>query len=159
MQRFTLNTANTVALTKNPGTCTARQCAIVVPMQKAFLDIRERLGSWGCLSLIDGRDMGDRDASGRFVKGYKGGPGRPARSKEEKYLTKLSKRCTLKQWQEIVDAAIAQAKKGDSKARQWLSDYLLGKPVQEVKLDAQTDLSIMLRWDDDNFDADSAEAT
>jgi len=102
--------------------------------------------------------MAGRDAQGRFAKGHKGGPGRPARDKEEKYLKKLSTRCTLKEWQAIVDRAIAQAKAGNPKARQWLSDYLLGKPAQELKIDAQTDLMIRLAWDDDNSDADSSEA-
>ena len=74
--------------------------------------------------------MAERDKAGRFVKGYKGGPGRPARSKEEKYLTTLSKRCTIKEWEKIVDTAIARAKAGDPRARQWLSDYLLGRPQQ-----------------------------
>jgi len=34
-------------------------------------------------------------------------------------------------WNTIIDSAVARAKAGDSTARQWLSDYLLGKPVQK----------------------------
>ena len=72
-----------------------------------------------------------RDENGRFVKGHNGGPGRPKRSTEEKYLTALSRHVTLKDWATIVNTAVARAKAGDSTARQWLSDYLMGKPVQK----------------------------
>lgn len=101
----------------------------------------------------------ERNANGTFAKGNKGGPGRPKRSREERYLARLSKRCTLKQWEKIVDTAIARAKAGDARARQWLSDYLLGKPAQEVKVEAVTDLIVNLGWGDDDFDDNPSEAS
>ena len=37
-------------------------------------------------------------------------------------------------WKAIVGKAIAQAKKGDPVARKWLSDYLMGQPVQRSEI-------------------------
>lgn len=70
-----------------------------------------------------------------FKKGNPGGPGRPKRSVEEKYLKKIQTSITLTEWRDIVKRAIADAKKGDSKARQWLADYLVGKPKQGLEVD------------------------
>lgn len=84
--------------------------------------------------------VADRNSKGQFVagngaaKGNRGGPGRPKRSTEERYLSALSRRVTMKDWRVIVDTAVARAKAGDTKARQWLSDYLLGKPVQRQEI-------------------------
>ena len=75
-----------------------------------------------------------RDENGRFVKGHDGGPGRPKRSTEEKYLAALSRRVTIRDWEKIVDVAVARAKTGDATARTWLSDYLMGKPVQRQEV-------------------------
>ncbi len=46
---------------------------------------------------------------------------------------------SLKDWREIVDKALLQAKKGDGKARQWLSDYLLGPPQQRLQVSGPDD--------------------
>ena len=76
-----------------------------------------------------------RDENGRFVKGNPGNPeatGRPPREVEDKYLHALKKSVTLTAWKAISKRAIGDAKKGDRAARQWLSDYLLGKPQQFV---------------------------
>jgi hypothetical protein len=35
----------------------------------------------------------------------------------------------LEEWRELVVAAVAAAKAGDSSARAWLGQYLVGKPV------------------------------
>ncbi len=67
-----------------------------------------------------------RDKRGRFIKGeYGGGPGRPKRATEEEYLTVTFAECPLEAWQVIVKKAVQDAQKGDSKAREWLSRYLL----------------------------------
>ena len=71
-----------------------------------------------------------------FEKGQSGNPkGRPRKAVEEKYLKKISSSVTLTEWREIVKKAVQQAQKGDARARQWLADYLVGKPVQGVELD------------------------
>ena len=100
----------------------------------------------------------DRDKNGQFAKGNPGGPGRQKRKTEEKYLRALQKCVKAKDWKAICERAIIDAKKGDRSARQWLSDYLLGKPIQELKVDARTDLNIILTWDDDNAEPDAPEA-
>lgn len=77
--------------------------------------------------------MADRGADGRFVKGNPGGPGRPPKEREEKYYEILLNTVTFADWKEIIQKAAAQAKKGDATARKWLSDYIVGAPVQRVE--------------------------
>lgn len=81
--------------------------------------------------------MTQRDKNGRFVEGntaaQRNSGGRPKRSVEEKYLKALSRRVTMKEWNKVIEVAIQFAKAGDAKARQWLSDYLMGKPIQRME--------------------------
>ncbi|MBC8445784.1 MAG: hypothetical protein H8D74_01155 [Chloroflexi bacterium] len=79
--------------------------------------------------------MAKRDSKGRFVKGQSGNPlGRAKRKSEDEYLAALSKRVSLRDWLAVVDKAIELAKsEGDWRARQWLSDYLIGKPTQRIE--------------------------
>ena len=86
------------------------------------------------MTRLDGAIMADRKENGQFAPGHKGGPGRPRRRTEDQYLDATIGRVTLKDWREIVDKAIWQAKKGDSRARQWLSDYLIGPPVRSIDI-------------------------
>ncbi len=76
-----------------------------------------------------------KDARGRFVKGGPGGPGRPRRSVEESYLQTLYQVVKREDWREIIQKAVEQAKKGDDRARRWLSEYLVGKPTEYVAAD------------------------
>lgn len=84
--------------------------------------------------------MGEREIDGRFgkgngvAKGHKGAGGRPARPKEEQYLTLMLKGCPPEDWEKIVSSAVTFAKAGDSQARQWLSNYILGKPVERHEI-------------------------
>lgn len=95
--------------------------------------------------------MADRNEKGQFIagngaaKGNSGGPGRPKRSTEERYLRALSRHVTLKDWAKIVDTAVARAKAGDATARQWLSDYLMGKPVQRQEIGGKGGGELVLR--------------
>ena len=74
-----------------------------------------------------------RDAKGRFVKGASGNPqGRLPKEIEKTYLQVCESTCTFDVWREIVMKAVEQAKRGDARARQWLSDYLMGKPISMV---------------------------
>lgn len=81
--------------------------------------------------------MVQRDSNGRFIKGNTAASGanggRYKRSIEEKYLKALSRRVTMDDWNKIINKAITRAKAGDAKARQWLSDYLMGKPIQRME--------------------------
>jgi len=73
--------------------------------------------------------MPERDpVTGRFVNGNGGGPGRPPREREQKYYEITMTTCTFQEWQDVVQKAVAQAKRGDAVARKWLSDYLVGVP-------------------------------
>jgi hypothetical protein len=94
--------------------------------------------------------MAERDDKGRFVKGVSGNPGGKPLN-QTKYLKKLDTTMTLKEWRDIVVKAIEQAKRGDSRARQWLSDYLLGKPTQRQEITGAegSKFVINLSWDDE----------
>jgi hypothetical protein len=98
---------------------------------------------------ISTMDNGHRDQQGRFALGNPGGPGRPRRAVERDYLAALSTAVPLEEWREIVKAAVAAAKQGDAKARDWLCRYLIGeKPLtltdlaadEAVELDAERDI-------------------
>ena len=80
--------------------------------------------------------MNGRDSEGRFARNNRFGgqsPGRPKRDIESSYLKSLSNSVSEEAWAAIVTKAIAQAREGDSVARSWLSNYLMGKPVERVK--------------------------
>lgn len=70
----------------------------------------------------------DRDEKGRFALGHPGGPGRPRRQTEREYLDFMLGGCSLEDWREIVQKAVADAKRGDGVARNWLARYLLDEP-------------------------------
>src|SRR5262245_24084965 len=67
-----------------------------------------------------------------FRPGCSGGPGRPRRRTEARYLRATIGRVSLDDWREVVDMALAQAKRGDRHARRWLSDIILGRDVLGV---------------------------
>ena len=73
-----------------------------------------------------------RKANGQFAKGHGGGPGRPKKKREERYLEITMSACTFKDWRAIVQKAVTDAKRGDATARKWLSDYLIGSPQQKL---------------------------
>jgi hypothetical protein len=78
---------------------------------------------------MERKPMADRDGQGRFLPGWKGGPGRPRRAVEADYLRTLSDAVPLDRWREICDVAVEQALAGDSKAREWSANYLMPKPT------------------------------
>ena len=74
-----------------------------------------------------------RDEHGRFVKGAAGiSSGRPTKEREVKFYELTVSTVSEVDWIDIVDKAIKQAKQGDSTARKWLSDHLIGLPQQKV---------------------------
>jgi hypothetical protein len=76
-----------------------------------------------------------RDKKGRFVKGVSGNPrGRLPKSREQRYLDILVATVTEQDWQQIITRAIADAKKGDTAARKWLADYIIGPPVERKEI-------------------------
>ena len=73
-----------------------------------------------------------RKANGQFKKGWSGGPGRPPRKKEERFLEVSFAAVSLKDWRAIMKKAVDQAKLGDYQARKFLADYLIGPPQQRL---------------------------
>jgi len=79
--------------------------------------------------------MTERDESGRFLKGSTGNPtGRAPREREERYYKIMVQTVTFADWERIITKAVDQAKRGDSVARKWLSDYLIGPPVERKEI-------------------------
>jgi hypothetical protein len=77
----------------------------------------------------------DRDHCGRFAPGNCGGPGRPRRATEAEYLQALSSIVSLADLVAIARRAVADAKKGSARARDWVSKYLLGDPSSKPPSD------------------------
>ena len=92
-----------------------------------------------------------RDERGRFISS--GNPnGRASRKVETEYLELAKRKCGKSEWLAIVETAIEQAKEGDAKARQWLSDYLIGKPISRVMaVQERQDTLITVKYMRDNF--------
>jgi hypothetical protein len=67
-----------------------------------------------------------RAENGQFAKGWAGGPGRPKKATETKYLKALVGQVPLKEWRLVVKRALHDAKGGDAAARAWLSKHLVG---------------------------------
>jgi ribosomal protein L17 len=87
------------------------------------------------------------------VKGHSGNPsGRPI--DQFKYQKKIDTATTLKDWRAIIDKAIEQAKRGDAKARQWLSEYLAGKPIQGLDVNSTGEMEIIVRYENTDNTAD-----
>jgi hypothetical protein len=79
--------------------------------------------------------MAERDEHGRFIKGHSGNPnGRAPKEREQRYYEVLLETVPYDQWKRIIVKAAQQAEKGDHQARKWLSDYLIGAPVQRNEL-------------------------
>lgn len=69
-----------------------------------------------------------RNDQGRFMVGNRYGKGRPPRATEAGYLAVLMQACDLETWKRVVNRAIEDAQAGDTAARAWLGNYLLGAP-------------------------------
>ena len=78
--------------------------------------------------------MAKRNAKGQFVKGHNGGPGRPKKTREERYLEIVKSAVTFEDWKAIVKRAAYDAKRGDAQARKWLSDNIIGPPTQRQEI-------------------------
>jgi hypothetical protein len=69
-----------------------------------------------------------------FKKGQSGNPkGRKPREVERDYLARLRACVTPDDWVKIIDRTVTDAKRGDTAARKFLADYLIGAPVQPTE--------------------------
>lgn len=74
-----------------------------------------------------------REENGQFKKGISGNPkGRSPKKKEERFMEVSIAAVSLKDWREIIKKAVGQAKRGDTQARKFLADYLIGPPQQKL---------------------------
>ncbi len=89
-----------------------------------------------------------RDENGRFVAGHEptnnGKGGRPKRAIEDRFIGILRDTVTPDDWKTIILTAIAGAKSGRDADRQWLSDWLQGKPVERKEIDVVGDLRVVM---------------
>jgi hypothetical protein len=70
-----------------------------------------------------------------FEKGDAGGPGRPRKKVERRYLQSLIGCVPLRRWRQVVCKALEDAEQGDAKARDWLSRHLVGsEPLLMLEL-------------------------
>ncbi len=69
-----------------------------------------------------------RDKNGRFAKGDTGGPGRSTRAREDQYWRICKSTVSTTDWKAIISKAVKQAKSGDTQARKFLLDILVGDP-------------------------------
>jgi len=85
------------------------------------------------------------------MKGATGNPrGRLPREREHKYLEVTQASVTLEDWQLIIEKAVEQAVAGDSVARKFLAEYVLGQPAQvhEYLVSEQRDFTIRVVFED-----------
>lgn len=75
-----------------------------------------------------------RDNRGRFVKGLTGLQRTARAIKRHEFKEQLLYIVNEADWYEIVVRAINDAKRGNWRAREWLSDHLIGKPVQGLDI-------------------------
>jgi len=87
--------------------------------------------------------MVKRDERGLWMKGSSGNPvGRLPRATEDRYMSAMIGQVSIKDWIAIVAKAVDDAIDGKPSARKWLSDYLLGQPMQRsVSAQISVDLS------------------
>ena len=79
--------------------------------------------------------MSDRNSRGQFIKGNRAGTGRPTRAVELDYLRTLSDTITLDDWRGICSKAVEDAKSGNSKARDWVTKYVMGNDTTTSLMD------------------------
>ena len=91
--------------------------------------------------------MAERDAKGRFIKGQSGNPeGRSPKERELQYREIMLSACTPTKWKDICDKAVFQATRGDSVARKFLADYIMGPPPQKTELTGEGGGAIQVTW-------------
>ena len=79
----------------------------------------------------------ERDSKGHFKKGHAPvSPGRPKAAVEIEYMGILKQGVTPDDFKKIVATAVSLAMAGDWKAREWVGNYLIGRPNFTLELKA-----------------------
>lgn len=73
-----------------------------------------------------------RDSQGKFLSGGPGGPGRPPRQLEQRYLDCVRQAVTVADLIAIFKKAVTAAKEGDLNAAKFVASYALGLPTDSV---------------------------
>lgn len=63
----------------------------------------------------------------------RGAPGRKGVGYERRFREAFNKNVSQAAWNRIIKMAVTQAEHGDKDARKWLSDNLVGTPIQRMK--------------------------
>jgi hypothetical protein len=103
-------------------------------------DEREQVGSSQAQAEAapEAKNSGGRDDKGRFVRGNPGGPGNPFARKTAAFRTAFVNAVTQKDFEEVTQAVIEKAKKGDMTAAKLFYTYTMGtadKPKDPDTLD------------------------
>lgn len=86
-----------------------------------------------------------------FKKGQSGNPnGRPKKEREVEYTNIVQSACSTADWLKICKVAVQQAERGDAVARKWLSDNLIGLPVQKSEITGKDGSAIKVTLKDNN---------
>lgn len=73
-----------------------------------------------------------RGKKGQFAKGNPGGPGRPPKTREDKYLDEFRKTVSIASIGRVTKKLLEMAESGDLKAMDLLLKYAIGKPLDYV---------------------------
>jgi len=81
-------------------------------------------------------------------------PGQPAitpppiRNDDEKvnYARMMRESIRPDDWKDVIMKALEQAKRGNRYARAWLSDYLLGKPIQLIAMQSDQQMKVTVEY-------------
>jgi hypothetical protein len=82
--------------------------------------------------------------NGKFAKGNKASPGRKPKAVEDDFIVLIDKAVKPEDWIEILDKAVVLAKRGDSRAREWLTERRFGKVKDQVEHSG--DMGVTLLW-------------
>ena len=76
--------------------------------------------------------MPERNARGKFAKGNRVSAkgGRRPNLIVEDYQKAFQSAVSPAEWKSVISRALRDAKKGNAGARRWLSEYLIGTPIQ-----------------------------
>lgn len=101
--------------------------------------------------------MTDRDEQGRFAPGNKASKGGVTRAKKNEYAAIFFEEVSLGDLRKIIQKARTQALRGDRFARQYVTEYTVGKPPTIIELKAGE--ALLLKELLDHFGQQGIEAS